>query len=118
MPFGVQLSGIVTLVSGRPYSVNTGNDDNLNGNFTDDYLPGKGRNSERAKSYSNVALRLSKVIHIGKFDVELISEAFNLLNHVNYDAMSYVGNANSPNFGEPSIALAPRRIQFGARISF
>ena len=118
MLFGIQLSGIVTLSSGRPYNINTGTDENLNGNLGDDFQPGKGRNSERADGYASVDLRMSKFIHFGKYKLELISEAFNLFNHVNYAASSYVGNPNSPSYGQPMIALAPRRIQVGTRISF
>ncbi|MEE4311912.1 MAG: TonB-dependent receptor [candidate division KSB1 bacterium] len=118
LPFGVQLSGIMTLTSGRPYNVNTGTDANRNGDLRDDYQPGKGRNLERADGYSNIDLRMSKFIDFGKYRLELIAETFNLLNQVNYDASSYIGNPNSPAYGEPTVALPPRQIQFGTRISF
>ena len=118
LPLGIQLSGIISLASGRPYNIYTGNDDNLNGDLTDDYQPGKGRNSERAKGYANVDLRITKILEFGKYNVELIAECFNLFNRVNYQPDSYIGNPNSPNYTEPSIALAPRQLQLGARISF
>jgi hypothetical protein len=118
LPLGIQLSGIVSLASGRPYHVYTGNDENMNGNLKDDYQTGKGRNSERAKGYSNVDLRVTKIFRFGKYNIELIAESFNLFNRENFQADSYVGNPNSSNYMEPSIARAPRQVQVGARFSF
>ncbi len=43
-------------------------------------------------------------------------EAFNVLNHANY--VSYVGNLQSPFFGQAVAALPTRRLQLTARFKF
>lgn len=118
LPGDLLLSGIITLASGRPYNIFTGDDANLNGDLTDDQPQGVSRNSERAEAFSNVDLRISKVFGYQRYNLELIGEIFNWVNTVNFDAKSYVGNQKSPNFGQPSVALAPRQVQFGVRVRF
>ena len=64
-------------------------------------------------------MRLAKVIRFGRLNVELIGEAFNLLNHPNVG--SYLENMRSSDFGKPADEAAgfePRQIQVGARIEF
>jgi hypothetical protein len=43
-------------------------------------------------------------------------DAFNVLNHVNYD--TFVGTVGSPLFGQPVSALAPRQLQLSVRLKF
>lgn len=118
LPLDFSASCIVTFASGRPFNVFTGNDENLNGDLNDDQPKGVGRNSERAEGYSNVDLRMSKRFGFSKYQLELIADFFNLFNHKNFDPGSYVGNSNSPNFGEPTAILAPRQIQLGVKFNF
>ena len=118
LPFEFQLSGIAIISSGRPYSIYTGDDDNHNGDLTDDFPESVGRNSERTDGYFNVDLRLSKLFELSNYHIELIVDAFNIFNSTNYNPSSYVGNQKSGVFKEPTSALAPRGVQFGARFSF
>ncbi len=118
LPGELQVSWIVSFASGRPYTIYTGDDANLNGDLTDDLPPGVRRNSERAQGTSNVDLRLGRVFKLGTVGLDVILEVFNLFNHVNYDSTSIVGNQSSPNFGQPTVALAPRQIQLGAKLDF
>jgi hypothetical protein len=104
--------------SGRPYGIYTGVDDNNNGDLSDDLPEGVGRNSERTDGYFNVDLRLSKLFELSTFNLELIVDAFNIFNTVNYSPGSYVGNQKSSLFKEPTAALAPRGVQLGFRVGF
>jgi hypothetical protein len=92
------------------------------------------RNGENGPVYRNVSLRITKTFSLpsaGHFEV--IAEAFNLFNSVNYDVNSinsaqyfsgptivnpsaaYVPN---PKFGTYSATLPAREIQLGLRWSF
>ena len=118
LPFAIKMSGIFTLASGRPYNIFTGDDDNQNGLYQDDQPPGVGRNSERAEGNSNLDFRISKLVKFSTYNLELIAEAFNVFNKVNYNANSYEGDQRSPNFEQPTIALPARQVQFGLRFGF
>ncbi len=48
--------------------------------------------------------------------IEARVEAFNVLNDRNFSA--FVANVSSSQFGQPSEALAPRRLQIGLRVDF
>jgi outer membrane receptor protein involved in Fe transport len=80
---GWSLSWIASLQSGAPYSERIANDVNNDGNRSNDLVPG-GRNSHNVETAYNVDLRLSRRIPLGpKLKLELIGEAFNLLNTTN-----------------------------------
>ncbi len=74
-----------------------------------------GRNTLEGPGYQNVNLGLLKHVPIGaaaRLQVRL--EAFNLLNHVNFDLPdNFFG---SPTFGRILSAGSPRRIQIGAKV--
>jgi hypothetical protein len=136
LPYEVQMSGLITLGSPRPYtssgagSVTTGTDDNADGITGDDYPGGpSGRNSQRPSWkdfsywYRDVDLRLTKYVGIvGTNKIAVFAEAFNVFNWVNYG--SYFTIINQKNkagtliFGTPSSAYAARQVQLGARVMF
>jgi hypothetical protein len=149
-----QVAGVVTLQSGRPFTVallpeidnsNTGravlgfgNNDRPNvvgsptlanptpdrwfdtGAFT---MPpfgsfgSAGRNALTGPGYANVNLAVLKYVRLaGDARLQLRLEAFNLFNRANYDLPdAFFG---SPTFGRVLSAQAPRRLQFGARLTF
>lgn len=118
LPYLVQLSGIFTAASARPFNVITGSDDNGDGVFRD-RPPGVGRNSERGSNFVNLDLRVSKEINNwDPFRIQLLVDFFNLTNHDNFDPESFNGIIASPNFGQPSVAFNPRQIQLGARLQW
>jgi outer membrane receptor protein involved in Fe transport len=83
---GWSVSWIATLHSGYPYSQRVTNDLNADGNRSNDLVPG-GRNAERLPWTRNVDARLSRKIPVGgRARLELIAEAFNLLNSTNISA--------------------------------
>lgn len=141
LPYDFQLSGILQLHSAFPFNVVSGRDTNhdsrggdrpdpaVNGPFpTNGNLaygtfsipvnrPGTlGRNAFRGPDFRSLDLRVSKVLPFGKRRVELLAEAFNLTDYVNFTG--YNGSIQSSFFGFPQQALNPRQIELGARVDF
>ncbi len=81
-----------------------------------------GRNSFRGASFSSLDVRLSKRFRLaGRHEIELIGEAFNLLDEDNFstfDVRFADGGELNPAFGEPIAALPPQSFQLGARYRF
>jgi hypothetical protein len=51
-----------------------------------------------------------------RYTIELYTQAYNMLNHVN--ALNFSGVVTSPFFGQPTSAAAPRRVEIGTRFTF
>jgi len=101
-------------------------------------LPFLGRNSFRYGNFYNADLRLSRRIYFGeRRELELLGEAFNVLNHENVTGRSstlytvynlYSGSSSTPllqydsNFNTPTSAASTlyreRELQFGVRLHF
>jgi hypothetical protein len=137
----VQLSAILTAASGRPFSPLAGADLNGDGNGgafpadrarvnPADEATSVGRNSETTAGQFNVDLRVSRKINLGSGTaVEVLLDAFNLFNRVNYfedtnqssftifGAGSYPSNP-LPTYGKYTQTLPPRQIQVAAKILF
>lgn len=109
--------------SASPYTVTTGLDNNGDGTARD-RPEGVARNTERGVMSSDVDVRLSKTFaldHVRAAGGEptklaLTFDAFNVLNTVNL--RGFVGNQNSPLFGQPTSASSARRLQAGMRWRF
>ena len=102
LPWRLRLSGVVTLASGRPYTALAGVDLNGDGNPVSDRArrvatdPDSrvGRNSELTPDYASVDLRLARRVSLSRrLALDLIAEAFNLLDRVNF---SDVNNTFGP----------------------
>ena len=118
---GLELGYVVTVASGVPFNVVAGSD--LNNDTTNNDRPaGVSRNSARQPSTSSVDLRLSRSFAIGgRQRLQLLAEAFNLLNHVNVlQVNNTYGTGTLPlaAFGQPTAAGDARQIQLGVRWSF
>ena len=114
-----------------PYSPLVTNDLNNDGNRANDIVPGS-RNTEACPPSTNIDLRLQKRIPMGKANLDLMAEAFNLLNstiisnrqRTFYNFTNGVlipqQNLSNPrlNFGADSAALDARAIQLAAKITF
>jgi hypothetical protein len=143
IPWDLRLSTIVTAASGRPFTAIAGAD--LNGDGDGGAIPGPdrarrnpadassslGRNTENLPATFTVDLRLTKRFRIGrKGGLDLIAEAFNLLDRVNYsDVNNLFGTGAFPDqpqrdgqgrvtYGTFTAAQAPRQLQFAAKVSF
>jgi hypothetical protein len=125
---GWTLSGIVSYQTGQPYSAKVNSDLNNDRNGANDIAPGFTRNSLRFQSQFDVAPRITRDISIFRDTrLQLIAEAFNLLNKHNVSAVNltkYSYNATTqvltPNaaFGTPTSSVGPRIVQLAAKVTF
>jgi len=123
LPFrSLQLGAVLTLASGAPFDITTGFDDNGDTEATD-RPAGVTRNTGQGPGFAQLDLRLSKPFTVGRAlesgrpgRLELGLDAFNVLNHTNYDKV--IGVQSSPFFGRPTSARAARSVQLSARFRF
>jgi hypothetical protein len=114
--FGTALS----LYSGKPVNVTTGNDDNHD-SLPLDRPAGGPRNSLHGPGYINLDLNLSHTVMLTKSGKDgptatLAINSFNVLNHEN--DITYVGVISSPFYGHPVAAQPPRRMQLDLEFKF
>jgi outer membrane receptor protein involved in Fe transport len=124
---GWTISGIASYQSGQPYTPVVNADLNNDGNASNDIAPGYRRNSLRLESQLSIDPRVTKDIVFGSTRLQLIAEAFNLLNrnnvsNVNRTRYSYNATTNvltaSPTFGTPSAVAGQRIMQLAAKLIF
>jgi hypothetical protein len=105
--------------TGMPYTETMGRDD-YHAEYANARPPGVPLNSLEGpgllsldlRSFHNFRLRKKKESPRGALSVD----AFNALNHVNYD--TYIGNLSSPFFGKAVAAKPPRRMQMSFKLDF
>ena len=133
----VELSGIATLQSARPFTIFVGFDANTDTNPVTDRVGVVGRNTYRGDTFRTLDLRLSRFFDLGNTSrrLQLMVEAFNLFDRVNinevntvYGAPDFIGPvprhfgdgapAPSPFFGTPRNVFNPRQFQFAAKLTF
>ena len=112
------VSWIAAVQTGLPYSERVTNDLNNDGNRANDIVPGS-RNSHRLPTSYNVDARLSRRLKLGKqAGLELIAEAFNLLNTTNItarrDTLYNFATVNGVGTLVPQQNLSNPRLNFGA----
>jgi hypothetical protein len=129
---------IVELSSGRPFTILTGVDTNLDFSFVTDRpnvigppdhahpfgvfaLPGEGqsgslgRNTALRPGFASVDFRLTRAFFITeKIHLDVIAEMFNSFNRFNVSDV----NNNFTRPGEPTAAFAPRQAQFALKLHF
>lgn len=111
----------VSLLSGVPFNVTTGRDENRDG-MALDRPQGVTRNTGVGPGAAVIDLRWYREFRFrpGRKDklpgLTLSVDAFNAVNRVNYQ--NYVGALSSPFFGRAVATLPPRRVQLGARFQF
>ncbi|MBI4477636.1 MAG: TonB-dependent receptor, partial [Acidobacteria bacterium] len=127
-PYGINLSAIVTVASGRPFPILAGDD--LNGDANGGAFPPDrpwrtvndlsttiGRNAGRLPVQASVDLRIGKRVTVGEIAVEGLFEVFNLFNRVNYTDVNNIFGTGAypsspvPTFGQFTQAGPPRQIQ-------
>jgi hypothetical protein len=111
----VRLAAVTVAQSALPYTITTKKDNNLDG-VTNDRPSGLPRNSARGTSLFQTDVRLSKELGFGSRRLDVLVEAFNVLNRANWT--TYDGVLNTARFGQPTDAAPPRQVQVGSRISF
>lgn len=129
LPWGLQLSGVLTLTSGTPFNVNDFSRIDEGPDFFQNFRQGAfGRPDRRSFflapdlfAYQQLDLRLSKTIQMPVGEVQLIGEVFNVFDEDNfggYDGFIPETGTNL-NFGRPNSTVGPTRsFQFGARYRF
>jgi hypothetical protein len=110
----------VSIYSGKPVNVTTGNDDNRDG-LAIDRPAGVPRNSMHGPSYISLDLNLGHDFPLTKEGAKgptasVTLNSFNVLNHPN--DMSYIGVVGSPFFGKAVAAQPPRRMQLNIEFKF
>ncbi len=124
---GWSLSGIASYQSGQPYSPVVNADLNNDGNGSNDIAPGFRRNSQRFPSQLSVDPRISKDIGFGGVRLQLIAEAFNVLDRSNVGGVTrtyfaYNSTTNTLSrfgaFGTPTFSTGPRIVQLAAKFIF
>ena len=117
MTFGLSVS----LLSGVPFNITTGRDDNHDG-MALDRPAGLARNTGDGPGAAVIDVRWYRDfrIHPSRKDKSptftVSVDAFNVLNHVNYQ--NFVGALTSPFFGQAVGSLPPRRMQLSGRFQF
>jgi hypothetical protein len=133
LPWELMLSPIYEYGSGQPWNHRLGYDFNGDGKNSD-RPAGVGRNSEDGPAFRQLSLRLTKGFRLlGDQRLDVIAEAFNLLNTTNYDVNSIDGAeflsgptlanpalpaVRNANFGRARATLPGREIQLGLRWEF
>ncbi len=131
---GFTLGTVMTFASGRPFEPEL---DVANVNFK--MVPGEGFNSFRGPGVNNIDLNLARTVKLNeRMSLKFVAEAFNLLNHPNFqqspvDQVQYLTSQPDPNaptfyvaspnptFGKPLAVAArygARALQLSARFSF
>jgi hypothetical protein len=136
---GIQVSGILTAGSGRPYNILAGAD--LNGDGDGGSSPADrartnpadpassvGRNSGTLPPQATVDLRITRRFSPGatgsRLAFEPIVEVFNLFNRANFTGVQNVFGAGSyplnplPTFGQFTQAAPPRQVQLAVKVIF
>jgi hypothetical protein len=111
----VRVTVVTVAQSALPYTITTGQDNNGDGVFND-RPPGTPRNSARGTPLFQTDVRLLKAFAFGSRRLDILVEAFNVLNRANWTA--YDGVQSSATSGRPTDAAPPRQVQIGARIGF
>jgi hypothetical protein len=111
----------VSMLSGAPFNITTGRDDNRDG-IGNDRPQALRRNAGDGPAYLGVDVRWFREFRLrasanDKLPTVTFSlDAFNILNRTNY--VTYVGALSSPLFGRAVAAQPPRRLQLGAKFQF
>jgi hypothetical protein len=118
--------------SGMPWNRRLGYDFNGDGKNSD-RAPGVSRFTEDGPDFLSLNLRVSHRVPLGRAELELIGEAFNLTNRENVDVNTILNGeflsgptaANpalpavpNPRFGQHTDTLPAREFQLGLRLSF
>ncbi|MBN1552062.1 TonB-dependent receptor, partial [bacterium] len=131
--YDLDISGIFTFQSGKPWTPKLPGDYNFDGysendrpriwNDAQQEWKDPGRNSERHPNYKNFDLRLTNGFKLQDVELELIFECFNVFDwanwQVNFANMEWDGE-NDPGdyYKEANYPGIPRQYQVGVRVKF
>lgn len=125
LPYGFQSGLVLSMISGRPFTITTGFDDNGD-TIANDRPAFVTRNTARGPGTVRLDLRLAKsfafarpsgdALRHKRDTVEVGVDVFNALNRTN--VTDVVGVLSSPFFGRANAAASARTIQISARYTF
>ena len=123
LPREFQVGFILDAMSGLPYNITTGFDNNGDG-VANDRPAGLPRNAGKSPKFFQLDMRLAKMWEMKRpldpaedpAEFELFLDVFNVLNTINYTDI--VGVTSSSRFGLPSLAEKGRQLQLGFSYSF
>jgi hypothetical protein len=121
LPWGFQLSTLITLGSGLPFTITDDSTAPVNIRRNEGRPPRDSFIFQDAFAYRSVDVRLMKNFEMFDGRLTLALEAFNLFNYDNFvDFDSFIPRLPevNPTFGEPRRAINPRRLQFGVTYGF
>jgi hypothetical protein len=120
-----KFSSLVSVESGRPFTVFAGLDANGDGNPLSDRPGTLGRNSLLGPGFATVDVRVARPIKFTeRFGSEFSFDFFNLFNRVNIrDINTFYGGANinlppAPGFRTARDVFNPRQIQFALKLKY
>jgi len=119
----VSLAPIVTVNSGEPVNVLTGDDSARNHSFPLSSRPlGFGRNSLTTPAFATVDLRVVKFLRFRENRrLNFVVEFFNLFNRENVTQINPFYSSElvpAPSFAQPLDAANPRQVQFAVEFEF
>ncbi len=129
---GWTIAGIASYQTGQPYNPVVNTDLNNDGNPSNDLAPGFTRNSLRLPSQFDISPRIARDIPVFRgARVQLIAEAFNLLNKSNVNGVNRTKYAFATDaasgktflipqtaFAFPTASVGPRTVQLAAKVTF
>lgn len=121
LPWGFQLSTLITLGSGLPYTITDDSSDPVNFRRNEGRPPRQNFLFQDAFAYRSVDLRLMKNFDMFDGRLTLAVEGFNIFNYDNFaEFQSFIPRLpqTNPDFGQPTRAINPRRLQFGVTYAF
>ena len=123
---GWTFSAIFTAQSGQPYTARVGAVDlNGDGNTRNDIAPGTRRNEFRLPSIVTLDPRIARDVRLGMLRLQVMWEAFNLLNRDNingvdttYYSVSGTTLTRGATFGRPLSSAGERIMQLAVKVVF
>jgi hypothetical protein len=122
---GFKFAALVTLESGRLFTVFAGSDANVDGNPNADRLGLVERNSLEGPGYRSVDVRVAREIVLGgRARGEVSVDVFNVFNRTNIRDLNTVWGSFDPNvppiasFNTPRDVFNPRQLQVGLKVRF
>ena len=122
---GWTFAAIFTAQSGQPYSGYVSADINRDGNNRNDIAPGTTRNQFRLPAQVTLDPRIARDFGLRRAKLQVIWEAFNLLNRDNISSVRtglYTASGTvltrASNFGDPLTSSGPRIMQLAAKLTF
>ena len=133
LPAHLTLAPIFEYGSGQPWNDRLGYDFNGDGKNSD-RAAGLAKFTQDGPAFASLNVRLAyRVPFAGRAGLDIIGEAFNLFNRINYDVNSVINGeflsgptlaspasakVVNPRFGQYTATLPPREIQLGVRLTF